>query len=279
MYRTSYRPSIEYPNAVVHMLILDMKKLDVRLYIGSTEPGGSTSTASIEPDIRQNLLAVTNALWKQKHAGEAGAIMRGKVIKPLCPGMATMVVYNDGSPDILEWNAGIPLSCVSDARQLRHLIVKNGKVVDTVIKSGRNSDSEIGLGLLLVEDTQAAAPEQYWWGYGPQSSFTAGEQWFIATRSAFGIRKDGALVFAAGHHISTRDLAKALVLAECDRAIHADANPHNVLANLYVRNSDGAVVKRAKLSPDQRDTLNRYDRHYTSDFFGFFIKPEERKPL
>jgi hypothetical protein len=91
------------------------------------------------------------------------------------------------------------------------------------------------------------------------------------TRSAFGIRKDGNLVFAIGHHISTKDLAKALVLAGCDRAIHGDANPHNVVGNLYYGNGDGEIVKRVKLSPEQRSyTLDRYDRSYTSDFFGFF---------
>jgi hypothetical protein len=277
MYRTSYRPSVEYPNAIAHMLLFDMSRLSMRLYIGSTEPGGSAATATIEPEARSLLLAVTNALWKQKHSGEAGAIFRGKVIKPLFPGMATMVVYNDDSVDVLEWNEGIPTSIIRDARQLRHLIVKDGKVVDTVLKGGKPSDGEIGLGFLLSEE-QVPAQFQYWWGgYGGGSpTVNYGPDWFIATRSAFGVRKDGNLVFAAGHHISTKDLAKAMVLAGCDRAIHADANPHNVLGNLYYPNGDGSVTKKAKLSPEQKDTLNRYDRSYTSDFFAFFLKRDER---
>ncbi len=275
MWRTSYRPSIDFPNAIVHMLLLDMKKITMKLYIGSTEPGGSNATSIIEPQLRPELVAVTNALWKQKHSGEAGSVQRGGTIKPLGAGMATIVIYKDNSVDILEWNDTIPLSLVQDARQLRHLIVKDGKVVDSVIKGGKPADSEIGLGMLLMEEP--TTPEQAWWGamnYGQQSNFTSGEYWFIATRSAFGIRKDGNLVFAVGHHISTKDLAKALVLAGCDRAVHADANPHNVLGNLYY--GGGNSAKRAKLSPEQRDTLNRYDKSYTSDFFGFFIKLDER---
>ncbi len=278
IWRTSYRPSIDYPNAIVHMLTFDMSKLNMQLYIGSTEPGGSNSTASLEPELKPQLLAITNALWKQKHSGEAGAIYRGKVIKPLAHGMATIVRYNDNSVDILEWNESIPIELVKDARQLRHLIVKDGRIVDQVVKSGKSSDGEIGLGFLLVEEP--TPQEQAWWGYygGYQggSQINYGENWFIATRSAFGIRKDGHLVFAAGHHISTKDLARALVLAGCDRAIHADANPHNVLGNLYLTGADGPVSKRIKLSPEQRDTLNRYDRSYTSDFFGFFAKKPER---
>ena len=278
VYTTSYRPSVRYANAVAHMMLFDMKQLSMKLYIGSTEPGGSSKTATVEPQDKSRLLAITNALWKQKHSGEGGAIFRGTVLKKLMPGLATIVAYNDDSVDILEWNDGIPTSLIRDARQLRHLIVKEGKVVDSVIQGGRRADSEIGLGFLLSEEEQA--PNPYWGGFaGLAPTPTYGEEWFIATRSAFGIRKDGNLVFAIGHHISTKDLAKALVLAGCDRAIHGDANPHNVVGNLYYGNGDGEIVKRVKLSPEQRSyTLDRYDRSYTSDFFGFFLKREEGDP-
>ena len=275
IYRTSYRPSVEYANAVVHMLLLDMKQLNMRLYIGSGEPWANVASSSIEPDLKHQLVAVTNALWKQKHSGEGGAVFRGNVLKPLSPGVATIVVYKDDSVDVLEWNDGIPMSMVRDARQLRHLIVKDGKVVDSVIKGGKKADSEIGLGFLLSENEQPSG-EQYWWGgYGAAQTPTTtyGPDWFIATRSAFGIRSDGNLVFAIGHHISTKDLAKALVLAGCERAIHGDANPHNVVGNLYYTEAGGAITKRAKLSPDQKSyTLDRYDRSYTSDFFAIFLK-------
>ena len=278
VYTTRYRPSVRYANAVAHMILFDMKQLSMKLYIGSTEPGGSSKTATVEPEDKSRLLAITNALWKQKHSGEGGSIFRGTVLKKLAPGLATIVVYNDDSVDILEWNDGIPTSLIRDARQLRHLIVKEGKVVDSVIQGGRRADSEIGLGFLLSEEEQA--PNSYWGGFaGLAPTPNYGEEWFIATRSAFGIRKDGNLVFAIGHHISTKDLAKALVLAGCERAIHGDANPHNVVGNLYYGNGDGEIVKRVKLSPEQRSyTLDRYDRSYTSDFFGFFLKREEGEP-
>ncbi|MBI4962313.1 MAG: hypothetical protein HY913_03475 [Desulfomonile tiedjei] len=286
MYKTSYRPSAKYANAIVHMLLFDMKRLSMKLYLGSTEPGASKGTSAIESDKKSGLLAITNALWKQRHSGEAGTIFRGSVVKKLFPGMATLAVYKDGSADILEWNDGIPVSLISDAKQLKHLIVKDGKVVESVIKGGQRADSEIGMGFLLVEDESASSPSSsyypYYWGYygggGGSPTHTSGEDWFIATRSAFGVRKDGNLVFAIGHHISTKDLAKALVLAGCERAMHGDANPHNVLANLYFNSGNGDVSKKVKLSPDQRsDTLNRYvERSYTSDFFAFFTIDEER---
>jgi len=289
IYKTTYRPSRDHPNAVVHMLLFDMKGVSMRLYMGSSEPGAPKGASKIEEEDKSRLLAITNALWKQKHSGGAGTIFRGRVIKEMVPGIATLVIYHDGSVDLVEWNDGIPLRLIRDARQLKHLIVNDGRVVNSVIKHGERVDSEIGLGFLLSEDPQQDYP--YWGGYygnrggyygnwggyyrgRPQVNYS--DEWYIATRSAFGIRRDGNLVFAIGHHISTKDLARALVLAGCVRAIHGDANPHNVVGNLYYPAEDGSIIKKAKLSPDQKNyTLNRYvNRSYTSDFFGFFRRPK-----
>ena len=176
-------------------------------------------------------------------------------------GMASLILYKDGSADIREWSSDIPVHLVRDARQLRHLIVKDGLVVDSIVNKGKVEDSEIGLGFLLG---------------GGGKNLDGNHFWYIAHRSAFGIRPDGNLVFAIGHHIGTKDLAKALVLAGCVRAIHGDANPHNIVANLYLRDQQGNLIRKLRLSPEQRKyTLNRYDDSYTKDFFGFF----ERRPI
>jgi hypothetical protein len=280
VYRTSYRPSVDRPNAIVHMLLFDMKRISMQMYIGSAEPEAPENASQIEPEKVSRLLVITNAMWKQKHSGDAGAIFRGRVIRDMFPGMATLVVYKDGSVDILEWNDGIPVSLIQDARQLRHLIVKNGKVVRKVVKAGQSTDSEIGLGFLLAEEEEGAPVTTYWGGYylRKRTGINFDEDWYIATRSAFGIRPDGNLVFAVGHHLSTKDLAKAMVLAGCIRAIHGDANPHNVLGNLYYTDTAGNIVKKAKLSPEQKDyTLGRYvDKTYTSDFFAFYCKKDRK---
>jgi len=171
-------------------------------------------------------------------------------------GMATLIVYSDGSVDIREWSPEIPLNVVSDARQLSHLIVKNGMVIKTIAKRTRTEDAEIGLGALL--------------GGGGKNQ-DGRHFWFVAHRSAFGIRNDGNLVFAIGHHIGTKDLAKSLLLAGCERALHADANPDNIVGILYIRDPLGNVIRKLKLSPEQsKYTLNRYEHGYTKDFFVFF---------
>jgi hypothetical protein len=259
VYKTVYRPSLEFPNATAYMAVFNMDRLKTRLFIGQTEPGIYQISHTPERESLTKIVAITNAMWMQQHARGAGAIFRGQVVYPMVPGMATLVVYNDDSVDILEWTDEIPLSLVKDARQLRHLMVKDGRVVEEVVKHGRVEDSEIGLGGFLIDN---------------QGRSTMGNKfWFLANRTAFGIREDGNLVFAMGHHISTKDLAKALVLAGCKRAIHGDANIHNIVCNFYFRNEGDKIVRRDRLSPEQLQyTMKRYDQGYAKDFFAFYEK-------
>jgi hypothetical protein len=258
VYKTFYRPSVDFPNAVVYMMVVDMSKTFMQYYVGSQEPGAHTASSEVEPDMRSRIMAVTNAMWMQRHSLGAGAIFRGKVIYPLVADMATLIVYKDGSIDIREWSPDIPISLIRDARQLRHLIVKNGMVVQSIVRKGRVEDSEIGLGFLLGGGGRDQDGKHFW---------------YVAHRSAFGIRKDGNLVFAIGHHIGSKDLAKALVLAGSERGIHADANPDNIVGNLYVRDSYGNLVTKLKLSPEQsKYTLKRYEDKYSKDFFAFFLR-------
>lgn len=258
VYKTFYRPSVAFPNAIVFMMVVDMSKVDLQYYVGSGEPGARLATSTVPPEMRGQIMAITNALWMQRHSKGAGAIFRGKEVYPMVDGMATLIIYKDGSVDVREWSSEIPTHLVTDARQLLHLIVKDGMVVQTVRKGKKSEDSEIGLGFLL--------------GGGGRDQ-DGNHFWYVAHRSGFGIRSDGNLVFAIGHHIGSKDLAKAMVLAGCERAIHADANPDNIVGNLYIRDSFGNLVHKLKLSPEQsKYSLNRYDKSYTKDFFAFFHK-------
>ena len=259
IYKTVYRPSVEFPNTVVYMAVFDMSRLKPRLFIGRSEPGIYKVSNISQEERLSKIVAITNAMWMQQHSKGGGAVVRGKVVYPMVPGMATMVVYQDDSVDVLEWNKDIPLSTVKDARQLSHLILKNGMVVENVLDHGKVTDSEIGLGGRLIDAGGTSTMDR--------------PHWFLANRTAFGVRDDGNLVFVMGHHVSTKDLARALALAGCKRAIHGDANIHNVVCNFYFRDENDKVVKRDKLSPNQLDyTLKRYDRGYTKDYFVFYEK-------
>ncbi len=258
VYKTFYRPSVDFPNAVVYMMIIDMRRTIMQYYVGSQEPAAREARSEVESSLRPRVLAITNAMWQQRHSNGAGAIFRGKVLYPMVDGMATLIVYRDGSVGIQEWSSDIPIELVRDARQLRHLIVKNGVVVQAINRKGRLEDAEIGLGFLLGGGGKDQDGKHFW---------------YVAHRSAFGIRNDGNLVFAIGHHIGSKDLAKALVLAGCERGMHADANPANIVGNLYIRDSYGNLIRKQRLSPEQsKYSLNRYEDGYSKDFFAFFLK-------
>jgi hypothetical protein len=141
-YKTVYRPSVKFPNTAVYMAVFDMSRLKPRLFIGRTEPGISKISHTESQESLSKIVAITNAMWMQRHARGAGAIFRGAVIYPMVQGMATLVVYQDDSVDVLEWSDEIPLSTVKDARQLSHLILKNGNVVDKVVTNGKINDSD-----------------------------------------------------------------------------------------------------------------------------------------
>ncbi|MBI5249483.1 MAG: hypothetical protein HY912_08315 [Desulfomonile tiedjei] len=271
IFKTTYRPSVHYPNAIAHLFLFDMHSISAKLYLGSAEEGGSAITARIERGDRPNLLAVTNGLWKLRHSGGGGIILGGRELKKLKPGLATLLVYKDGSMDVVEWNESIPMSQISDARQLKHLILSGGKIVEFVTRGGKPVDSEIGLGSLLDETRPTLRTASENSSGGPTLNFTSGANWFIATRSAFGIRDDGNMVFAVGHHISTKDLAKALALAGCVRGMHGDANPGNCVATVYSMDENGNVSGLEKLSPLQDDFVSkRYlNGPIPSDFYVF----------
>ena len=257
--KTAYRPSVDYPNSIVYMVVFNMKRIKPRFFLGNTEPGIHMVSYDRGNEDLNRIVAITNAMWMQQHARGAGAIFRGQTVYPMVNGMASLVVYQDNSVDICEWSDDVPAQLVKDARQLRYLIVKDGRVVQEVLKGNDFKDAEIGLGGFLVDNSG--------------NSTMRNKFWFLANRTAFGIREDGNLVFAMAHHCSTKDLARALVLAGCKRAMHGDANIHNIVCNFYFRNDRNKVVKREKLSPEQlKYTMQRYDHGYSKDFFAFYEK-------
>ena len=134
IYKTVYRPSVDFPNSIVYMALFDISRLKTRLFIGNTEPGMYEISYMPERESLSKIVAITNALWMQQHARGAGAIFRGRVVYPMVPGMATLVIYRDDSVDIVEWSDDIPTHLVKDARQLRYLLIKDGAVVENVSK-------------------------------------------------------------------------------------------------------------------------------------------------
>ena len=68
IYKTVYRPSVEFPNTVVYMAVFDMSRLKPRLFIGRAEPG--IYKVSNAPPVAplSKIVAITNAMWMQQHS-------------------------------------------------------------------------------------------------------------------------------------------------------------------------------------------------------------------
>ncbi|MFA6224435.1 MAG: hypothetical protein WC647_19215 [Desulfomonilaceae bacterium] len=77
IYKTVYRPSVEFPNTLVYMAVFDMSRLKTRLFIGRTEPGIYKVSNESLVDPLSKIVAITNAMWMQQHAKGGGAIVRG----------------------------------------------------------------------------------------------------------------------------------------------------------------------------------------------------------
>ncbi|MGC8658835.1 MAG: hypothetical protein ACP5U1_07150, partial [Desulfomonilaceae bacterium] len=90
IYRTFYRPSVDFPNAIVYMMVVDMSMMTMRYYVGSQEPAAAKGNSEVESNMRSKIMAVTNAMWMQRHSKGAGAIFRGKVMYPMLNGAATL---------------------------------------------------------------------------------------------------------------------------------------------------------------------------------------------
>ena len=69
---------------------------------------------------------------------------------------------------------------VRDARQLRHLIVKDGMVVEKIVKNGKITDAEVGLGGFLIDEKgRSTMGNKFWFlATGLLSEFGTTGTWF-----------------------------------------------------------------------------------------------------
>ena len=47
LHKTFYRPSVDFPNAIVYMMIVDMSKVYMQYYVGSQEPAAGLASSEV----------------------------------------------------------------------------------------------------------------------------------------------------------------------------------------------------------------------------------------
>jgi hypothetical protein len=185
---------------------MDMRLLSARLYSGSKSPGGGPYryTAPIRPAQAASLVAAFNGGFKMADA-HGGYYTEGRVIYPLVPGAASLVIYANGSVTVGAWG--------TDVRMTRDVVAVRQNLVP------------------LIADGQptalAASGDWRAWGNTCGVSSCAGSvpgiehQW----RSGLGVTADGALVYAVGPALDPLQLAQLLLRAGVVRGMQLDINP------------------------------------------------------
>ena len=175
---------------------------------GTADPGGPWPWGGqVAPESRPFLLASFNGGFKWNDFS-GGIIAFGRGFRNLLPGVASLVVYSDGTFNVGDWGRdNDPSKQVVAVRQNLQLLVDGG------------------------QPTAAAGNVGAWGGSvaGPATM-----------RSAVGVDPNGALLWAGGRRTPI-DLANAMIAAGAVRAMEMDINPDWVHFNSYDIAGDGSA--------------------------------------
>jgi hypothetical protein len=235
---TTFRPDPSYPQMVAGVAWIDTSRAWLQLYPGLYEPPNSGNPAAVVPQaLRGELLATFNSGFKLED-DNGGFAAGGHVYAPLHDGMATLLRYRNGQPDVVDWTGGPdPGPQVEFARQNLPLIISNGQL-NPSINDGSQWGATLG---------------------------NAVRVW----RSGVGIDARGNLIYAAADNQTAASLAQILQRAGAVRAMELDINAEWVTFNFF--GAFGAN-QPTKLLPDMTRDATRYLTPDDRDFFAVFVR-------
>lgn len=202
---------------------MDTRLLSAMLYSGSISPGGGpyTYTAPVEPAQAASLVAAFNGGFVMNVAG-GGYYTEGRLIDPLVPGAASLVISANGSVDVGPWGGSLTMTpAVVSVRQ--NLVP-----------------------LVAAEQPTPAAASPDWQAWGATCGATSCAssvpgieyQW----RSGVGVTADGALVYASGPALDPMQLAQLLVAAGVVSGMQLDINPNWPILATYDPPTPGGLA-------------------------------------
>ncbi len=234
-------PAFHEAGFTITLLRFDQALVTLALHAGGSQPGGAgwRYGDAIRGAESRTVVTAFNSAFQESY-GAGGFEQGGRVGWPLRRGAASVVVYRDGFADIGRWRRTVPRSGlpVAAVRQNLALLIDRGRIpasVDTCIKRC--------------------------WG-DPLH-----EQPIVA-RSALGITARGDLVWAAGHNLSVRALAEALVHKAVIRAMELDINPAWVAGYVYEHPRRRGAPVPIPLVPGQTGIPGQFLSPYFRDFFA-----------
>jgi hypothetical protein len=236
---TTLRDQPEYPRVVAGLAWIDTKRTTLTLNPGRLEPSVPIPRGAMDVPTaaRPRLLATFNSGFKLSDS-HGGFAVNGRTYAPLRDGQGTLVGYNDGRVDVIDWRYGATIpSGVSFARENLPLIVEDGRPSANIA-----NDAE--------------------WGA------TVGNA-ILVWRSAIGVDKHGNLIYAAGEDQTVASLARALIRAGAIRAMELDINSYWVTFISY--GASGALDPNKLLEGMERPAT-RYLEPDDRDFFALYSR-------
>ncbi|HEY4894783.1 MAG TPA: phosphodiester glycosidase family protein [Solirubrobacteraceae bacterium] len=231
---TTLRDQPEYPRVVAGLAWINTKRTHLALHAGRLEPSVELPRGAMEVphEVRPKLLATFNSGFKLSDSN-GGFVLRGHTYAPLRNGQGTLVGYEDGHVDVVDWSSGSRAPAgVSFARQNLPLIVREGRTAPNI---GNTSE----------------------WGA------TVGNA-VLVWRSGIGVDAHGNLIYAAGENQTVGSLAHALIRAGAVRAMELDINSYWVSFITY--GAPGALSPLNML-PAMNRSATRYLEPDDRDFF------------
>ncbi len=214
------------------------------LHPGSSDPPGAASLAgvpgpAITPQEQPALLAAFNGGFEEG-AGAEGFEINGQTVEGLQNGLASLVIYGDGTAQVGVWGQNVPAAAGAQVVSVRQNL-------EPLVQAGQPSP-----------DINSIST----WGA------TLGGGSSVA-RSAVGQDAQGNIIFAGSMEALPSDMAAALVQAGAVTAMELDINPEWV--QLAVASTPGGALSAGV--PGQNRPADQYQAGWTRDFVTVLYAP------
>ena len=205
--------------------------------------GLADRTGQVPQNLKRFYIAGLNGGFLMRDS-QGGYQFGGTVYKRLVNGKASLVTYNDGSFDVVQWGRDYVGNDIQSVRQNMDLIVDGGV-------------------------SQVQSEDQSKWGWVWQG---VGSGKNLVWRSAIGVRADGTMVYVIGAAMSAKSLGDVLVRAGAKRAILLDMNSAYANGFLY-----GPYRNGQRIDPASTRSPERFWLTSERDFIAVYAKSPEAK--
>jgi hypothetical protein len=230
----------------VSIVWMDPRLLSFTLYSGSLIPGGGPylDTAPISAADALNLVAAFNSGFRDGDS-HGGYFVQGRAEVPLVDGIASAVIYADGTMQIGTWGSEISMTPdVVAVRQNMTLLIDHG----------------------VINPATSSEPYSSWGITWPGGATT--------NRSALGVTADGAELFAGGVGLTVPQITQAIASAGAVRAMELDMNDIYPNFSIFTPRLDApaSALNGSEVVPGFSGPERYFAISWSRDFFAVFAR-------